>query len=211
MWLESVPPARLVDGSYGTILNPTNIERGVLDARVCTSGRRLGQPLTIEVESSIGGVVIGRERKELPRDEDFARFENLNMRLSTEHFQVLPAEFTRVAPPSDPRCWRNGVALWSPQCPLLYDISIRILDPTGRLLDEVRTTTGMRSLSWDNGNGTFTLNGRPLFQALLLDQGYWPETLMTPPSSEALKKDIELSKAMGFNGCRKHEKVEDPV
>lgn len=155
--------------------------------------------------------MIGRERKELPRDEDFTRFENLNMRLSAEHFQVLPAEFTRVAPPSDPRCWRNGVALWSPQCPLLYDISIRILDPTGRLLDEVRTTTGMRSLSWDNGNGTFKLNGRPLFQALLLDQGYWPETLMTPPSSEALKKDIELSKAMGFNGCRKHEKVEDPV
>ncbi|USW54063.1 Putative glycoside hydrolase, family 2, immunoglobulin-like beta-sandwich [Septoria linicola] len=211
VWLESVPPARIVDGSHGTILRSTNIERGVLDARVCVSGRRVGQPLIVEVESSIGGVVVGTKRGDLPRDEDFVRFDDVNMRLSGEHLERVPAEFTRVAPPNDVRCWRNGVALWSPRCPMLYDISLRLLDQSGRLLDEVRTTTGMRSLSWNNGDGTLRLNGRPLFQSLLLDQGYWPETLMTPPSSEALKKDIELSKAMGFNGCRKHQKVEDPV
>lgn len=202
---------RIVDGSYGTILQSTGIERGVLDARVCVLGRRVGQPLVIEVESSIGGVVVGTIRGDLPRDEDFVRFEDVNMRLSGEHLERIPAEFTRVAPLTDPSCWRDGVALWSPRCPLLYDISLRLLDHSGRLLDEVRTTTGMRSLSWNNGDGTLRLNGRPLFQSLLLDQGYWPETLMTPPSSEALKRDIELSKAMGFNGCRKHQKVEDPV
>lgn len=165
----------------------------------------------MEVESSIGGVVVGVGRKELPRDEDFVRLDHLNMRLSDEHFQKLPPEFSRAAPLTDSRCWRGGVALWSPQCPLLYDITLRLFDQHGRLLDEIRTTTGMRSLSWNNGDGTFRLNGRPLFQSLLLDQGYWPETLMTPPSSQALKRDIELSKAMGFNGCRKHQKVEDPV
>jgi beta-galactosidase/beta-glucuronidase len=69
----------------------------------------------------------------------------------------------------------------------------------------------MRSLNWTTGDGTLRLNGQPYFQALLLDQGYWPKTLMTPPSPTALKADIELSKAMGFNGCRKHQKVEDPV
>jgi beta-galactosidase/beta-glucuronidase len=69
----------------------------------------------------------------------------------------------------------------------------------------------MRSLDWTTGDGSFRLNGKPYFQALVLDQGYWPETGLTPPSEEALKKDIEISKAMGFNGCRKHQKVEDPL
>jgi beta-galactosidase/beta-glucuronidase len=211
VWLESVPPARIVDGSYGTIIKSTNIERGILDARVSTSGRRVGQALSIEVESSLGGVVIGTTRQELPRDEDFVRIFEVNMRLSPEHFERLPPEFTANTPPTDRHCWRDGVALWSPECPFLYDVALRLFDGSGKMLDEVRTTTGMRSLDWTTGDGTFRMNGKPLFQALLLDQGYWPETLMTPPSSEALKRDIELSKAMGFNGCRKHQKVEDPV
>lgn len=78
-------------------------------------------------------------------------------------------------------------------------------------MDEVKTTTGMRSIHWTRGDGTYRLNGHPYFHALFLDQGYWPATLMTPPSQNALKQDIILSKAMGFNGCRKHQKVEDPV
>ena len=55
------------------------------------------------------------------------------------------------------------------------------------------------------------LNNRPYYQKLVLDQGYWPTSLMTAPTDEDYKKDIELAKAMGFNGCRKHQKVEDPV
>lgn len=211
VWLESVPPARIVDGSYGTILFSNDIQKGVLDARVCTSGRRVGQPLSIEVQSSIGGVVVGTARKELARDEDFVRLNDVNMRLSKEHVDMLPPEFKQTAPLNDDRCWRNGIALWSPECPFLYDVNIRLISAENRIVDEVRTTTGMRSLNWHAGDGTFRLNGRPYFQALLLDQGYWPETLMTPPNGEALKKDIILSKAMGINGCRKHQKVEDPI
>ncbi len=56
----------------------------------------------------------------------------------------------------------------------------------------------------------FMLNGRPYYLRLVLDQGYWPDTLMTPPSDEALRRDVELVKAMGFNGVRKHQKIEDP-
>ncbi|KAF7185908.1 Beta-galactosidase [Pseudocercospora fuligena] len=211
VWLESVPQARIVDGSYGTIIKSTDIEKGILDARIATSGRRVGQPLALEVEASIGGVVVGKDRKDLPRDEDFVRFFEVNMRLSPSHFERLPREFLNNTPQTDPRCWRNGVALWSPECPFLYDLTLRLIDPSGRLLDEVRTTTGMRSINWTTGDGTFRLNGKPYFQALFLDQGYWPDTLMTPPSPLALKKDIELSKAMGINGCRKHQKVEDPI
>jgi glycosyl hydrolase family 2 len=58
--------------------------------------------------------------------------------------------------------------------------------------------------------GQALLNGEPLFLRLVLDQGYWPDGLMTAPSDEALRADIELAKAMGFNGARKHQKVEDP-
>lgn len=68
----------------------------------------------------------------------------------------------------------------------------------------------MRELNWTTGDNNFRLNGHPIFQALVLDQGYWPETGMTPPSAEALKHDIEFAQSMGFNGCRKHQKVEDP-
>src|SRR5438045_766522 len=58
--------------------------------------------------------------------------------------------------------------------------------------------------------GDFTLNGRPYFLRMVLDQGYWPESLMTAPSEDALRRDVELVKAMGFNGVRKHQKIEDP-
>jgi hypothetical protein len=56
----------------------------------------------------------------------------------------------------------------------------------------------------------FVLNGRPYYLRLVLDQGYWPETGITAPDDDALKRDVELAKAMGFNGVRKHQKVEDP-
>jgi len=66
----------------------------------------------------------------------------------------------------------------------------------------------MRAVSAE-GNA-FVLNNRPIVLALVLDQGYWPESGLTPPSDEAIRKDIELVKALGFNGVRKHQKIEDP-
>ena len=60
-------------------------------------------------------------------------------------------------------------------------------------------------------NGMVYLNNKPYYQELVLDQGYWREGLMTAPADEAFKRDIELAKEMGFNGCRKHQKMEDPI
>ena len=54
------------------------------------------------------------------------------------------------------------------------------------------------------------LNTRPYYLRMVLDQGYWAESGMTAPDDEALQKDVELAKAMGFNGVRKHQKIEDP-
>ena len=77
-----------------------------------------------------------------------------------------------------------------------------------RISDEVATYFGMRSIGYSNGQ--ILLNGSVFYQRLILDQGYWPESLLTPPSDEAIRKDILLTKEMGFNGARKHQKIEDP-
>lgn len=101
-----------------------------------------------------------------------------------------------------------GGMLWSPENPNLIYVDFKLLK-SGKVCDEAHTRIGLRKISIDQ-HGKIWLNDRPLFQRLVLDQGYWQESGLTPPSAEALRKDIELSKAMGFNGARKHQKVEDP-
>ena len=102
----------------------------------------------------------------------------------------------------------RGCGLWSPEHPILYDVKLILRSSSSNeVLDTLNSYIGMRKLQWSNG--TFLLNGKPYFQRLVLDQGYWPESGLIPPSGAALKKDIELAKAMGFNGARKHQKLED--
>ena len=96
---------------------------------------------------------------------------------------------------------------WSPEAPNLFDVTIKVLD-NGTVIDELESYFGMRKIHTENG--MVYLNNKPYYQKLILDQGYWPEGLLTAPSDEALKLDIELAKEAGFNGCRKHQKVEDP-
>lgn len=96
---------------------------------------------------------------------------------------------------------------WSPAYPNLFDLTVTlVLD--GRDLDEVETYFGMRKVSV--GNGRVLLNNCVIYQRLILDQGYWPDTLLTPPDGDALRRDVELTLALGFNGARKHQKIEDP-
>jgi len=96
---------------------------------------------------------------------------------------------------------------WTPEIPNLIDVNVTLLED-GEELDQVNTYFGMRKIHKE-GDKIF-LNNNLLYQRLVLDQGYWPESLMTPPSNEAVKKDVELTKAMGFNGARKHQKIDDP-
>lgn len=97
---------------------------------------------------------------------------------------------------------------WSPEEPNLFDFVITITDDEDKITDVVESYFGMRKIHTENG--MVYLNNRPYYQKLVLDQGYWPEGLLTAPSDEAFKLDIKLAKEMGFNGCRKHQKVEDP-
>lgn len=99
-----------------------------------------------------------------------------------------------------------GIKKWTPENPELYDIAFRLTE-NGKLLDEVGSYFAMREIRIDGPN--ILLNGAPLYQRLILDQGYWKDSHLTPPSEEALIEDIEKIQRMGFNGVRKHQKVED--
>lgn len=97
--------------------------------------------------------------------------------------------------------------VWTPEHPNLYDVRLQVVK-NGRTCDEVFSYFGMRKVHTEDG--MVYLNNRPYYQKLVLDQGYWPTGLLTAPSDEAFRTDIQMCKDMGFNGCRKHQKMEDP-
>lgn len=100
--------------------------------------------------------------------------------------------------------------LWSPENPFLYDLKVQLLDRKGKVLDEVGSYFGMRSVSIGNVAGKLRplLNGKFVFQMGPLDQGYWPDGIQTAPTDAALKYDLEVIKKLGFNFVRKHAKLE---
>jgi beta-galactosidase/beta-glucuronidase len=97
--------------------------------------------------------------------------------------------------------------LWSPGAPNLYDLTVRLYEGS-EPLDEIRSYFGLRDIAIRDGR--VVLNGEPVYLKMILDQGYWPEGLLAAPSDEALQADIGWAKKLGFNGIRKHQKIEDP-
>lgn len=94
---------------------------------------------------------------------------------------------------------------WSPEDPHLYSLCLELVDGSGTVVDAVDSYAGLRSVSIDGQ--AVLLNGKRLFQRLVLDQGWYPDGLMTAPDDRALVKDIELAREAGFNGARLHQKV----
>lgn len=138
--------------------------------------------------ASIGGDVVAEI--EVPFKRHFTPFSDI----------TPPAEGGIEMPIVSPR-------LWSPEQPNLYDLDIRITCG-GEVLDEVHTYFGMRKISIENGR--VYLNNRPYYLRMVLDQGIWPDGIYTPASVDQFKIDVEMAKAFGFNGARKHQKIEDP-
>jgi beta-galactosidase/beta-glucuronidase len=89
----------------------------------------------------------------------------------------------------------------------LYDVRLE-LRRGATVLDRVDSYFAFRSVLIENGR--FHLNGRPVYLKMVLDQGYWIDSTLTPPSDDAIKYDIQMTLDMGFNGARKHQKLEDP-
>ncbi|GGF74440.1 beta-glucuronidase [Paenibacillus albidus] len=165
-----------------TMITP-DIDRNEIRIRTFLHGFKGGDSLKLRVTVSYSGEVVAEDQ-----------------------YAVKSAEQLRTIGLSD--FTDHGLGrLWSPEHPNLYDIQFQLVSDE-ELLDEVAGYFGMRKVSIEDGK--LCLNNRPYFQRLVLDQGYFPEGILTAPSDEALKRDVELTKEMGFNGVRKHQKTEDP-
>ena len=105
-------------------------------------------------------------------------------------------------------CGESGgeLFLWSPEEPNLYDVRYRLYRD-GEAIDEVRSYVGFRSIAIRGAQ--ILLNGKPLYLCMVLDQGYWKDSGLTPPDEQALVRDIDLARLYGYNGVRKHQKTED--
>jgi beta-galactosidase/beta-glucuronidase len=129
--------------------------------------------------------------------------------IADDTYTVVAGEVHRRIAFSDPGIddYRNEL-LWTPATPNIIDVELKLWSGRGELIDQARSYTALRSIAIQGDR--LVLNGRPYPLHLVLDQGYWPDTGITPPDDEALRRDIELTKGMGFNGVRKHQKIEDP-
>ncbi len=161
----------------------------------------------------------------LPRWEIFfeariggARRDDLRLRVSLEvdgeyltddTYLVVSGEVQRGISFSDPGIddYRNEL-LWRPSCPTLIDAHLQLVDSSGTVIDNVRSYTALRSIGIEGDR--LVLNGRPFPLRMVLDQGYWPDTGQTPPEDAALRRDVELTRSMGFNGVRRHQQIGDP-
>lgn len=144
--------------------------------------------------------------------------ESVEVRVTLSHGEQVLA--TQQASTTEPRSQftvaiprqSNGQAyeslLWSPEHPRLIDAHVQILDGSGRVLDELWSYFGLRSVG--TADGHFLLNDRPYYVRSVLEQGYWPESHLAAPSAGALREEAQLIKDLGFNAARLHEKVEDP-
>ena len=93
------------------------------------------------------------------------------------------------------------------ETPNLIDAQIRLLDGDD-VVDEAGSYAAMRSISASERR--ILLNGRPYFLRLVLEQGYWPESHLAPPGDDALRREVELVRSLGFNGVRLHQKLAHP-
>ena len=181
VWLEEVPATRIA-----TLAFTPHLARWEIGVEAWTTGvRREPLRLSVTLTSSKGTL------------------------LAADSYTVISGEVHRRIALSDPGIddSRNEL-LWSPDAPNLIDAQIELWGERGELIDRITSYTALRSVAAQGDR--FVLNNRPYLLRMVLDQGYWPESGMTAPNDEAFRRDVVLAKEMGFNGVRKHQKLEDP-
>ncbi len=180
VWLETVPPT-FID----SIAWSSNLQRWEIGIDVSLKGART-QQLSLAVRMYVGETLLAQDT-----------------------YSVMAGEVHRQIALSDPGIddFRNEL-LWSPSSPTTIDVDLELRDSAGHIVDRVRSYTALRTIATEGDR--FLLNGRPLLLRLVLDQGYWPETGLTAPDDDAFLQDVLLAKKLGFNGVRKHQKIESP-
>lgn len=184
VWIEAVSSVYLGKVKLTPDIDRKSIEiRSFIKGALTSNGEMNSDSLKLQVEITFEGQPI-----------------------SSDVYSVRNPEESRSITLSDFNDHGHG-HWWSPEQPNLYDVTFTLLDG-GKVLDLVASYFGMRKISVESGR--LCLNNRPYFMKLVLDQGYFPDGNLTPPSNEAIRRDVELTKEMGFNGARKHQKLEDP-
>jgi hypothetical protein len=180
VWLEVVPARRIANLKW-----TPNVERWEIGLEAGIAG--IGSAaVTLRVVLRLGEGVLADDR-----------------------FSVIAGEVNRAIGLPNPAIDNGRDELfWRPGSPKLIDAELTLLDAEGNVVDHVRSYCGLRAVRYSQGR--FELNGSPHYLRLALDQGYWPDTGLTAPDDAALRRDVELALAMGFNGVRKHQKIENP-
>lgn len=186
VWLEPVGRRRIAD----LRLTP-DVDDAALGVEARIEGFEPGLALRLVV-SFDGGIVL----------DDRVAVTSAMVR------RTLPLVQPQSAPDTPHLSRWPSALLWTPEEPNLYELRLELLDAGGETVDAVKSYFGMRKI--EVRDGQVFLNNRPYYQRLILDQGYFPGGLLTAPTDDDLRRDIELAKEMGFNGARKHQKVEDP-
>jgi len=180
VWLEHVPATALAALHWDT-----SVERW----QVALSGRVAGEPRAdrrLRVRLHTKHQVLADDTYSVDEDGSFAR------RIDLRDLGIDDA---------------RRALLWSPNSPTLIQAELSLLDSKD-VVDRVQSYTALRSIRTEADR--FVLNGRPIQLRMALDQGYWRESGLTAPDDAALRRDVVLARRMGFNGVRKHQKIEDP-
>lgn len=184
VWMEYVPEISLSHVKMTPDVEQSTL-RLELDADVPEA--LLGEELLVEMDVFFQGTFINK----------------VTVAAAVKHIQ---AQIDMNMAGRDDSSVSGGVKTWSPEAPNLYDIEFKVIYQN-KVVDRVGSYFAMREIRIDGPN--ILLNGRPLYQRLILDQGYWKDSHLTPPSEEALIEDIDKIHALGYNGLRKHQKIED--
>lgn len=182
VWSEYVPKTSI---SYIKMTPDLEADALELEYQVNAADAQLGPDLEVEATITFDGVFVSRTRTVI-----------------TDRCQRAKADvFLRAGNGLE---W--GTREWTPENPNLYDITFKLIQ-NGETVDEIGSYFAMREIRISGSD--ILLNGKPLYQRLILDQGYWKDSHLTPPSEEALVEDIDKIHALGYNGLRKHQKTED--
>ena len=182
VWSEYVPKIGLASVKMTPDLQNAALK---LEYEVDAAEEVLGEDLIVTASVSFKGVPVAKQSV-------MANQKHVGTTMNVSYYGSIGLEW--------------GVCTWTPSQPDLYDIDFTVIYK-GEAVDEIGSYFAMREIRIDGPN--ILLNGHPLYQRLILDQGYWRDSHLTAPSEEALIEDIDKIHALGYNGLRKHQKIED--